>query len=118
MNEKTNERHESEMLSQTDQSIARLLKERLQVITPLENLVVYGSRARGDSSPDSDMDVYIEVPGITPELRRSISEIAWEVGFKNGIIISTFVVTPMDIKEGPIGANPLVKAVKSEGVPV
>jgi predicted nucleotidyltransferase len=106
------------MLSQNDQSIAKQLKEKLQEITPLENLVVYGSRARGDSSPDSDMDVYIEVPRITPDLRRSISELAWEVGFKNSIIISTFVVTPIDIREGPAGANPLVKAVKSEGIPV
>ena len=106
------------MLSQNDQSIAKQLKEKLQEITPLENLVVYGSRARGDSSPDSDMDVYIEVPRITPDLRRSISELAWEVGFKNSIIISTFVVTSFDIREGPVGANPLVKAVKSEGIPV
>ena len=106
------------MLSTTDQSIAKQLKEKLQEITPLENLVVYGSRARGDSSSDSDLDVYIEVPGISPELRRDISEIAWEVGFKNSIIISTFVVTPNDIRDGPVGANPLVIAVKSEGIPV
>ena len=106
------------MLSQTDQLIAQQLKEKLQEITQLENLVVYGSRARGDSSPDSDLDVFIEVLSITPDLRRKISETAWEIGFMNGIIISTFVVTPFDIQEGPVGANPLLIAVKSEGIPV
>ncbi len=106
------------MLSKIDQSIAEQLKIKLLEITPLESLVVYGSRARGDSSPDSDLDVYIEVPRISPELRRAISEIAWEIGFKNCMIISTFVVTPEGIKEGPVGANPLITAVKLEGVPV
>ena len=106
------------MLSKTDKSLAEQFKEKLQEITPLESLIVYGSRARGNSSADSDLDVYIEVPRITTELRKEISEIAWEIGFKNSIIISTFVVTPGDIKEGPVGANPLVIAVKSEGIPV
>jgi predicted nucleotidyltransferase len=106
------------IISKSDIFIVEQLKAKLQEITPMESLVVYGSCARGDSSLDSDLDIYIEVPRISPELRRDISEIAWEIGFKNSIIISTFVVTLEDINEGPIGAHPLVIAVKSEGIPV
>ena len=106
------------MLTPKDLGTVRKLKQNLEEITPVQNLVVYGSRARGDASPDSDLDVFIEVPAISPELRRSISEVAWEVGFANDIVISTFVVTPYDIQEGPVGANPLVKMVEAEGIPV
>ena len=106
------------MLTQEDRRIVLQLKQDLQEITPITNLAVYGSRARGDSSQDSDMDIYIEVPAITPNLRRRISEIAWEVGYENDRVISTFVVTPYDLKTGPVGANPLIKAVTTEGISV
>ena len=58
------------------------------------------------------------LPDIPAELRRRISEMAWEVDFENEIVISTFVVTSYDISEGPVSANPLVKAVEKEGIPV
>ena len=106
------------MLTSKDLGIVRKLKRILQEITPVLKLVVYGSRARGEAAPDADMDVFIEVPAITPQLRRSISEVAWEVGFENDRVITTFVVTPDDIQEGPVGANPLLKAIETEGVPV
>lgn len=104
------------MLTRDDAAIARELKRRIEEITEVSKLVVYGSRARGDATPESDMDVYIEVPVLTPELRWRISEAAWEVGFDSGIVISTFVTTPKDVQEGPIGANPLLIAVQREGI--
>jgi predicted nucleotidyltransferase len=104
------------MINAQDKRIAQLFKTRLSKLTPLVRLLVYGSRARGNAHPDSDLDIFIETPSVTPELRHKISELAWEIGFEHNIVISTFVVTSKGINESPIGANPILKAIVNEGI--
>ena len=104
------------MLTEADRQIARELERRLAVVVPLLDLRVFGSRARGDAAPDSDMDVFIELEFCTPELRQRISEIAWEVGFEMDRVITTVVTTRADLEEGAMGANPLVVNVEREGL--
>ena len=51
-------------------------------------------------------------------LRQRISEIAWEVGFAMGRVISTVVSTREDLESGAMGANPLVLNIEREGIRV
>jgi len=104
------------MLSKTDRQIAREFQRRLATITPLLDLRVFGSRARGNAAPDSDLDVFIDLEETTPELRLRISEIAWEVGFDMDRVISTVVATRSELEQGAMGANSLVLNVQREGV--
>jgi predicted nucleotidyltransferase len=104
------------MLTEIDRRIVREFQRRLAVIAPVLDLRVFGSRARGDAAPDSDLDVFVELEEATPELRQRISEVAWEVGFEMDRVISTVVTTRADLEQGAMGANPLVLNVQREGV--
>ena len=98
------------MLTQRDARIARKVKRRLLKVTPVKRLMVYGSRARGEAAPDSDLDLYIEGPTGTPEMRRRISEVAWEVSLETGIVISTLIYSKQ------LAGQPIIKAIETDGV--
>lgn len=106
------------MLTPEDKRIARRLKYRLQSISSVKRVIVYGSRARGDATEDSDLYVFIELTELSHQLRRQISDIAWEIGFDEGIVISTFVTTTQALIDSPLSANPILKSIQSEGVAV
>jgi predicted nucleotidyltransferase len=103
-------------LAAQDRRIARELQQRLAKVVPIRDLRVFGSRARGDAAPESDLDVFIELEEATPEWRQRISEIAWEVGFEMDRVISTLVTTRDDLEHGAMGANPLILEIEREGV--
>ncbi len=106
------------MLQPQDSRIASLFKQRVMAITPVKRMIVFGSRARGDAVKESDLDIFVEVPLITPDLRQQIYEIAWEIGFDNEIVISTLLTsTPLLIK-GPFAGNPILRAIEQEGIAI
>jgi predicted nucleotidyltransferase len=103
-------------LTDQDRRIVRELQRQLAKAAPLRDIRVFGSRARGDAAPDSDLDVFIELEEVTHELRQRISEIAWEVGFQWDRVITTVVATRDGLEHGAMGANPLVLNVEREGI--
>ena len=106
------------MLSAADRTIALAFKRQIDKVSLVRDLRVYGSRARGDATLESDMDIYVEVDTITPETRTKISEIAWKLSLEMGLVISTLVVTRDQLEWGPIGANPIMRCIMQEGVSV
>lgn len=106
------------MLTKKDRAVAQRFRRRVADVLPVISVRAFGSRVHRRHAPDSDLDIFIEVESVTPEQRRRISEVAWEVGFEAGYVISTFVVTRHQIEHGMEGANPLVISVLAEGEPV
>ena len=99
-----------------DYKIAREFKRRLTEVVELIDFQVYGSKARGDEDEFSDMDVFIEVASLDRQTNDLISDIAWEVGLENLIVISPLVFTEDEIENSPLRASPILINIKEEGI--
>ena len=71
------------MLDSDDRKIAKIFKSRLiQAGISIRKVIVYGSRARGKCAPESDLDIRLVIDTLDDDIERTISRIAWEVGFQ------------------------------------
>ena len=58
----------------------------------LKQMVLFGSRARGDDEPDSDLDILVIVEQETWEVRDAVSLAASRVSLAEGILVSPKVI--------------------------
>ena len=102
-------------------------KER-KVIESFKNLVsqkvkileirVFGSRARGKATEDSDLDVFLVVDLLNHAIEKYISDCAWEAGFPEDIIIMPVTISIDTLRNSPIRESVFIKNVYREGIAV
>ena len=105
-------------MTDLDYVIAGKLKDRLRAKVPVIEMRVFGSRARGDSDKDSDMDVFIEIARYTRESEDIIRDMAWETGLEYLVHISPLIFSKDEIENSPIRSSPILCNVREEGIRV
>jgi len=97
--------------------LAAKVRERLsaELGQPVK-VIMYGSQARGDTTKESDIDLLIILPSINKDSSKIISDVAWEVGFEAGKLISAFPATEDGMKR--FSFLLFYKNIKKEGVVV
>ncbi|HWQ41265.1 MAG TPA: nucleotidyltransferase domain-containing protein [Desulfosporosinus sp.] len=101
-----------------DIEISKKVKQSIGEKILLYEVRLFGSRARGEASTDSDLDLYLETGPISREQRRLISDLVWEIGFENDIVISPLVIPQSEAKNGAFSVSTLCKAIKTEGISI
>ena len=96
------------------EELKRVLRERCGVTS----VVVYGSKARGDDTPDSDIDVMIVLDDYTPQTEAAVDKVVYEINLAHDCLISVVIFGRRELEEGPLGESPLYKRIQAEGVPV
>jgi predicted nucleotidyltransferase len=105
-------------MNRRDYKIASELKRRLGEALELIDFKVYGSKARGDDDEFSDLDVFVEVAKLDSKTKDIISEIAWEIGLENSMVISPLVFSVDEAENSALRASPILLNIKEEGIRV
>ena len=96
--------------------IAQLIKNNVQSIDPDAEIILYGSRARGDEKYDSDWDILV-LTGYTVDLpiERRFRNNLYDLELETGEPLSVFVYSKNDWNTKQ-RITPFYQAVNEEGL--
>jgi uncharacterized protein len=103
-------------LSPTDreaiQRAARILRERF----PAEAVILFGSKARGDDDPESDIDLLVLTSRpVSPLEKRRMTDALFDIELELAVVISMLVVPRDQWQHGLYQALPIRRRIEREG---
>jgi uncharacterized protein len=98
-------------------NITKKIKKTVEEIDPSAEVILFGSRARGDAKKDSDWDILILVnkPKISFKEELKFGHKIYDVALETDQCISTLVYAKKEWETRQV-VTPLYKNVKQEGI--
>ena len=97
--------------------VIQLIRQKVNEIDNTADVILYGSRARGDNKQDSDWDVMILLKrkNVDKKVEQTFRHHLLDLELEIGVPISVFVFSKSDW-EGKYSVTPLFRSIKKEGI--
>lgn len=103
-------------LTPNEKKALAVLKKELQRNYRLIDARLFGSKASGADSPDSDMDVSITLENLTPAIESDIDDLIFEINLKHDCFITALFFSQAELEKGPLSESPVYKKIVREGI--
>lgn len=98
-------------------ALIKKIKQTIHDIEPGAEIILYGSRSRGDASPESDWDLLILVNGPVDDIRTDrIRHRLYDIEWESGEVISSIVRNLKEWNSDLYQTIPFHQSVVEEGV--
>lgn len=103
-------------IQKKDLAIVQMFKSLVSMKINAREIRIFGSRARGEATSESDLDVLVVVDLLTHEIEKYVSECAWNAGFPDDVIVVPVVITKDMLVNTAIKDSVFIRNVFREGV--
>jgi len=107
-----------EKLSSTERAALAELKEILARQFDVQDIRLFGSRARGMGSPESDLDLFIVLSRVDWEIEKAIYTLCFELSVKYNLLLAPVLYSRAEIEDSRIQATPFYRVIQREGLPL
>lgn len=103
-------------LKHAEKNALLALKKILSEKYDLLDFRVFGSKAREEDTPESDIDVMIELAEISPWIEAEIDSLIFTINLEYDCFISAVLFGKKELEEGPLDQSPLYRVIEREGI--
>jgi predicted nucleotidyltransferase len=93
------------------------LKDRISGKYNIEEMRVFGSSARGDRGPESDIDVWVHLSHVNRQIEEDLFDMAYDLELKHDCLIDIIVVDNRDLASAQ-GTAPIYEKIRTEGTAI